>query len=276
VTRPAFVQTTFDFAIREINALEEQIATAEDHADDMLWEQAGRVVDQLPPIGTSSTRKIAAQWINARTGEPYSHVHVVYTAQVYRGKFTYQPRPRFRDAYNEIANADVNPNIPQDKNTGNNEWYTPAAYIEAARAVLGTIDLDPASSPEANAIVKASTFYTLEQNGLEQSWRGRVWMNPPYAQPAIEYFAAKYADSVRARLVTAGLVLVNNATETDWFHQIGAVSAAVCFPTGRVRFWSPDRESATPLQGQAVLYAGDQLEAFRQAFGQFGVVLVKL
>jgi ParB family chromosome partitioning protein len=271
--RPAFVQTEFDFEIREINALEARIVAAEDDADAMLWDQARRVVEQLPPHGAASTRKLAAQWINARTGELYSHVHVhrvKATVERYSGV---TPRPRFRDAYNEIDQESKAPHVSQ--NTGNNEWYTPAPYIEAARAVLGAIDLDPASCLEANAIIGASTFYTLEQNGLEQTWRGRVWMNPPYAQPAIEYFAAKYADSVRGRLVTAGIVLVNNATETDWFRQLGDVSTAVCFPTGRVRFWSPDRESAAPLQGQAVLYAGDQLEAFREAFSPFGVVLVK-
>jgi len=267
----AIVQSVFDFAIREINALEQRIVTAEDDADAMLWEQAGQVVAQLEAGATQ--RAMAAQWINVRTGEPYSAMHVNYVRQVVV-KFTLQdPRPRFRDAYNEIANASKGAHVGH--NSGNNEWYTPADYIKAARAVLGTIDLDPASSAEANEIVGAKTFYTLEQNGLAQPWRGRVWMNPPYAQPAIDDFTTKFAASVIAKDITAGLVLVNNATETDWFRNLSDVATAVCFPKGRVRFWSPDRESATPLQGQAVLYVGSHLATFRKAFSVFGVVLVK-
>jgi phage N-6-adenine-methyltransferase len=270
MTRPAIVQSAFDFAIREINALETRIVKAEDDADEMLWEQARQVVDQLD--AGLRQRKLAAQWINVRTGEPYSLRHVQVVRQVILDYLNSQPRPRFRDAYNKITNAGA-AHVAQ--NSGNNEWYTPSEYIEAAKAVLGGIDLDPASSAEANAVVGARTFYTIEDDGLLKRWRGRVWMNPPYAQPAIEQFAAKLAESVTARDVTAAVVLVNNATETDWFRTMSNVAAAVCFPEGRVRFWSPDREAATPLQGQAVLYVGEHIGTFRDAFGPFGVVLVK-
>jgi phage N-6-adenine-methyltransferase len=155
------------------------------------------------------------------------------------------------------------------KNSGENEWYTPKQYIDAARQAMGGIDLDPASSKAANKIVGAAKFFTEKDNGLKQNWSGRVWMNPPYAQPLMGQFAEKMAEAVESGSVTAGCVLVNNATETKWFQRLAAVSSAICFPAGRVKFWHPERESA-PLQGQAVLYAGKDSKAFFKAFSDFG------
>lgn len=160
------------------------------------------------------------------------------------------------------------------KNSGENEWYTPQLYIDAARLAMGGIDLDPASSKAANEIVKAAKFFTADDDGLTQNWSGRVWMNPPYESKLIGLFAEKMAEAVESGSVTACCVLVNNATETKWFQRLAGVSSSICFPAGRVKFWHPERESA-PLQGQAVLYAGKDAKAFQKAFKDFGWIGVR-
>lgn len=193
--------------------------------------------------------------------------------------FNHQPRqdvsPDEWTAIDEYEQGPVytngNGSVPHvSYNSGNNEWYTPKEYIEAARFVLGGIDLDPASSQAANEVVRASVFYTVEDDGLSRDWRGRVWMNPPYSEDLIGKFAGKLADHFAAGDVTAAIVLVNNATETRWFRRLIEVASAVVFPSSRVRFWRPDGKTAGPLQGQALIYMGEHPQKFREGFGSFG------
>ena len=159
-------------------------------------------------------------------------------------------------------------------NSGNNEWYTPADYIELARQVMGGIDTDPASSEVANATVKAATFYTSEDDGRGKTWAGNVWMNPPYAQPLIADFAEAVASKIESGEIDQACVLVNNGTETGWFQRMLQAASAVCFPRSRIRFVDQDgNPSGAPLQGQAVLYMGANREAFAAAFAEKGAVL---
>lgn len=157
------------------------------------------------------------------------------------------------------------------QNAGENEWYTPAEYIDAARVVLGAIDLDPASTATANEVVGAVSYFDADHDGLSEQWHGNVWMNPPYAQPLVGQFCDKLGNEYAANRVTQAITLTNNATETDWFQRLANLGSAVCFPDGRVKFWHPERKSA-PLQGQAVLYLGENVGAFGDAFGGFGTV----
>lgn len=80
----------------------------------------------------------------------------------------------------------------------NTEYYTPFEYVEAARAAMGGIDYDPASSSRANEFIQAADYGaapTYEdvvcdiglpyrvfhgRGGLDEIWCGRVWMNHPF------------------------------------------------------------------------------------------------
>ena len=153
-------------------------------------------------------------------------------------------------------------------NSGNNEWYTPADIIEAARKTMGGIDLDPATSEVAQDVVKATTYYTAEANGLDKPWSGRVWMNPPYASELIGQFVDKLVSELPN--IEQAIVLVNNATETEWFNKLVDKAAMVCFPKSRVKFYMPDGKTGAPLQGQAILYFGDNASAFSNEFRNKG------
>lgn len=160
-------------------------------------------------------------------------------------------------------------------NSGNSEWCTPPEIIESARTAMRSIDCDPASSADANATVKAHEYFTADDDGLKQTWFGNVWLNPPYAQPLISRFANAVATKFGTGEIDQACVLVNNATETEWFSTLASNASAICFPTSRLKFLTPDGVSSknTPLQGQAIVYLGGSADEFIREFSAKGIVV---
>jgi phage N-6-adenine-methyltransferase len=182
------------------------------------------------------------------------------------------------DTQREIASLPTRKEIVEEvkkhvhvaQNSGENEWYTPPQFIESARNVMGQIDLDPASSEIANKTVQATTFFTKSDDGLKKEWHGNVWMNPPYAQPLMSQFAEAVAFKHESGEINQAIVLVNNATETQWWQRMASCSSAVCFPKTRIRFLDPDGNPGAPLQGQSILYFGKNKSAFVEEFSKYG------
>lgn len=76
--------------------------------------------------------------------------------------------------------------------SGNVEWYTPWNIIECARALMGSIDLDPFSCAKANNRPEGrlANEYFIE-DGIDADWYGNVWMNHPFGREYNEKAIAK-------------------------------------------------------------------------------------
>ena len=60
----------------------------------------------------------------------------------------------------------------------NDDWYTPQWIFDT----LGLqFDLDVAAPPGGIPWIPAHRHFTKEDDGLNQPWHGKVWMNPPFS-----------------------------------------------------------------------------------------------
>lgn len=151
-------------------------------------------------------------------------------------------------------------------NSRNDQWFTPQRYVESARKVMGSIDLDPSSCAEANITVRATHFYSEEDDGLSQPWTGNVWLNPPYSK--VRLFISKLLESSE---VNQAVILVNNGTETVWCKELASRASACVFHTGRLPFTKPGaNETSAPMQGQIFFYLGNNPDRFLDEFLQYG------
>lgn len=160
--------------------------------------------------------------------------------------------------------------------SGDNEWYTPARYIEMAREVMGDIDCDPASNERAQSVIKAKVYYTEQTNGLNKDWVGRVWLNPPYAHPEVQWFADRLLSELAAGRVTEAVVLTNSSGDTQWHRRLQDAAKRLCVVTGRIKFESGNgRESAGNAVGQTFLYFGPNGLKFCNVFSAIGAIYMR-
>lgn len=117
-------------------------------------------------------------------------------------------------------------------------------------------------------------YPSVVRYGLSKPWVGRVWMNPPYSADLVGQFTAMLTEEFLEGGVAAAIVLVNNATETQWFQRCVKAASFVCFPSGRIKYLHSRGEPKNkPLQGQAFLYFGAHGHEFCDEFSQFGAVV---
>tara|TARA_R110000744_G_scaffold95281_1_gene184148 strand:+ start:61 stop:576 length:516 start_codon:yes stop_codon:yes gene_type:complete len=158
----------------------------------------------------------------------------------------------------------------------NNSWGTPPHFIESARKVMGSIDVDPASNDEAQYIVQAGQYFTEDDSGLDQYWNGNVWLNPPYGRGLAKPFIRQIVHQYKVvKCVTQAIVLLNSVYSSAWWKEseIAVSCSAICLPDHRIAFINP--VTGKPEKGndreQIITYIGDNPNKFCEEFSQYGL-----
>lgn len=160
-----------------------------------------------------------------------------------------------------------------NQTSGRVEYYTPAAIVDAARRTMGGIDLDPASSPAANATVQAGRIFTAADDGLAHAWFGRVWMNHPFGRTTNRPWVSKLVREYRAGRVEQACAITFASTSEAWFQPLFRFPLAFLSP--RTNYLLPNGQPLRGVtKGSVVVYLGPNVAEFGRQFGQFGHIVV--
>jgi len=94
----------------------------------------------------------------------------------------------------------------------NQAWDTPQEFFDKQNARFG-FTLDVAASIES---AKCEKYFTESDNGLEQKWSGRCWMNSPYGRPLGTWVKKAWSEAADGNAMIVGLMPAR--TDTLFFH----------------------------------------------------------
>ena len=121
-------------------------------------------------------------------------------------------------------------------------WETPAAFFRTLDAEF-RFTVDVCAVPENT---KCKVFYTPEQDGLKQEWRGTVWCNPPYGREIGKW--VKKAAKAECTVV----MLLPARTDTAWFHDYIYGHTEIRFVRGRLKFGKC--KNSAPFPSMVVIF----------------------
>lgn len=144
--------------------------------------------------------------------------------------------------------------------TGKDDWGTPQDLFDALNEEFN-FTLDPCAD---NNNHKCAKYYTIEQDGLAQSWAGEtVFCNPPYSRKtktnAVKLHGCKNVTKRQPRGIVV-VMLIPARTDTIMFHDYILGKAEIRFIKGRVNFEIDGQKSKdpAPFPSMIVVFNGKQ------------------
>lgn len=177
------------------------------------------------------------------------------------------------------------------------EWYSPTDIIEPARLVFGGFDLDPASCEEANKLVRATKFFTTNDDGKRQRYDingvpSCLWWNPPsqrgnklkcIPEESIgDWWVHLGREWIAGRARAAACVFFNISSVQVCLRASRLASTPApqwCTrvePASRIKYYSPGAKSNSPPHASAILLLSDEPAlhaAWTKAYVHLGEIL---
>ena len=147
------------------------------------------------------------------------------------------------------------------------EWYTPPHVFKAMGA---NFDLDTASpGPAIVPWIPANAHITYDS--LSLSWRGFVWMNPPFGgRNGLEPWLERFSDHPE------GVALTPDRTSAPWWQRYAPRMDLVLFVSPKIHFIpGPGARASSPAQGTTLMARGlkGKIALMRAADAGLGVLM---
>ena len=123
-------------------------------------------------------------------------------------------------------------------------WATPQWFFDQLNHEFN-FDLDVCANDE-NA--KCARYFTIDDDGLSQDWKGSCWMNPPYGRQIGKWMRKAYESAQDGATVVC---LVPARTDTKWWHDY-AIKGDVRFIRGRLKFGGS--KNSAPFPSAVVIF----------------------
>jgi site-specific DNA-methyltransferase (adenine-specific) len=117
-------------------------------------------------------------------------------------------------------------------------WATPQDFFDRYNSIYN-FTTDVCATAE-NA--KCANYYTIATDGLNQTWAGTCWMNPPYGRTIKQWMRKAYESSLQGATVVC---LVPARTDTAWWHDY-AMRGDIEFIRGRLKFGGHNNSAPFP------------------------------
>jgi hypothetical protein len=165
------------------------------------------------------------------------------------------------------------------------EWYTPKYIIDLVHQVIPQIDLDPASNSFSNAYIKASRYFTVQQDALRVDWSAipvTIYLNPPGGKVGNKSQTALFwqklmdlrSQGLLEEAIFMGFSLEHLAVTQGCTVALGQFP--ICVPQKRIKFVSKEGTFNSPTHSNVIAYIpgiSNNTSRFKEVFGCLGTIM---